>query len=78
MTAKDLERFLAKVKINEATRCWEWQAYCNQDGYGKFYVSGKVSYAHRVSYAHTKANLMIYVSYINAMHLAAVTLIIYS
>ena len=54
MTAKDLERFLAKVKINEATRCWEWQAYCNQDGYGKFYVSGKVSYAHRVSYAHYK------------------------
>ena len=51
------ERFVAKVKIDEATGCWLWTAARYPGGYGAFGVSregrrwGMVS-AHRWSYEH--------------------------
>ena len=43
------ERFDSKVSKSES--CWNWTAAKHPDGYGKFYLDGKVEYAHRVSYA---------------------------
>jgi predicted XRE-type DNA-binding protein len=30
--------------------CWEWQSYCDKDGYGRVTIDGKTQGAHRVSY----------------------------
>jgi len=46
------ERFDSKVIKNES--CWSWSAAKHPDGYGKFYINGKVEYAHRVSYSWAK------------------------
>jgi hypothetical protein len=46
---KDWKRFWSKVK--RGPNCWEWQAGCCSDGYGKFWFEGRNSLAHRVSYA---------------------------
>lgn len=45
-----LERLLNKIKINEITGCWEWQASVNNIGYGFIRDEGKMRTAHRVSY----------------------------
>lgn len=48
-----LPRFLAKIKINSETECWEWTAGKYRDGYGAFGVGGRAGgnkRAHRVSY----------------------------
>lgn len=45
-----LERFMAKVgEPDAATGCWPWLAAKSREGYGAFYLNGRVS-AHRVSY----------------------------
>lgn len=45
------ERFWSKVLQSEDEGgCWEWQAYCNPNGYGKFRLNGKKVYAHRFAY----------------------------
>lgn len=46
------ERFMEKVSVNETTGCWEWTAYIDPSGYGRFTVDGdhKAQLAHRVSY----------------------------
>jgi len=41
-------RFDSKVSKGEG--CWGWNAAKHPDGYGKFYLDGKVEYAHRVSF----------------------------
>lgn len=43
------ERFLQKIKVNESTSCWEWQAFKNKKGYGHFKHEKEIL-AHRVSY----------------------------
>lgn len=44
------ERFCAKF-IKSENGCWEWIAYINKDGYGRFAPSsGKPERAHRVAY----------------------------
>lgn len=43
------ERFWAKVKIGDASECWEWQARKQQGGYGLF----ENTTAHRISYSLT-------------------------
>ena len=44
----DLERrFWEKVSVAGTDNCWEWQAYVNHQGYGKFRVNGKTVFAHR-------------------------------
>lgn len=50
-----LERFLIKIKINEATGCWEWTAATAGDGYGWLFArktNGRKTsiYSHQFSY----------------------------
>jgi hypothetical protein len=45
---KLLARFMSKVAKVESG-CWEWQAFRERDGYGRFRL-GKHQLAHRVSY----------------------------
>ena len=40
------ERFFEKFKVNDANGCWEWTAYKDKDGYGRF----KSKQAHRFAY----------------------------
>lgn len=48
---KSLEaRFTEKYKPNPETGCWEWSANCNDHGYGRFGVKGRMQAAHRVAY----------------------------
>lgn len=57
MQDKDWQRFMSKVAIQD-NGCWEWQAYKDKDGYGKFrYERSNPLRAHRVSYAHHNKNL---------------------
>lgn len=44
------KRFWDKVKVNENTGCWEWQAKVTNTGYGLFYLKGKWKPAHRQAY----------------------------
>lgn len=37
-------------KIRKGNSCWEWAAAKHPDGYGKFYLDGKLEYAHRVAF----------------------------
>lgn len=44
-------RFWSKVaKSDKANNCWTWQASVDRNGYGKFWLHGKVRGAHRVAY----------------------------
>src|SRR3954466_13391679 len=45
-------RFVTKVKFGALDECWEWQAYCNPNGYGMINEGGRGRplLAHRVSY----------------------------
>ena len=44
-------RFWAKVKKAGPNDCWEWQAYTNTGGYGRFKAGGNdILLAHRYSY----------------------------
>lgn len=45
------ERILDRIKVNEETDCWEWQARCEDKmGYGLFWYKGKLVHAHRAIY----------------------------
>ncbi|MCG7596313.1 HNH endonuclease [Mycobacterium sp. PSTR-4-N] len=37
-------------KVNKTESCWEWTAYKNSAGYGKFRLDGESRLAHRVSF----------------------------
>lgn len=50
MTGSAIRRFLAKIEVDATSGCWIWTAASNPDGYGRFWVNGKLDYAHR--YAH--------------------------
>jgi|FLOH01.1.fsa_nt_gi hypothetical protein len=52
----DGERFFAKVAKNE-NGCWEWTAYQEPLGYGKFGLNGSVVFAHRYSYELHKGSI---------------------
>jgi hypothetical protein len=43
-------RFWAKVIVKGPDDCWEWQAYIDARGYGRFKFEGKDDRAHRVSW----------------------------
>lgn len=47
---KDVDNFLSKIKVDESTGCWEWQAGKFSDGYGCFSINRKSFRAHRVSW----------------------------
>jgi len=45
------QRFWEKVDIRGEDECWNWKAYKNKAGYGRFQLNQKQGeYAHRVSY----------------------------
>ncbi len=46
-----LERFENKFVIDPGTRCWNWIAGKDWDGYGHIWVKGKTRKAHRTSYS---------------------------
>lgn len=47
------ERFWSKVKFPEnPDDCWEWTAYKDKDGYGKFSINGEMFSAHVLSYGY--------------------------
>lgn len=43
-----VERFLAKV--DQSGDCWEWTAGRSGEGYGRFWLDGRVTSAQRVAY----------------------------
>lgn len=43
-------RFMQKVE--KTVSCWNWTGADNGRGYGRFYVNGRLQYAHRWSYVH--------------------------
>ena len=49
LTRSDLDRFFGKVRVT-ASGCWEWTAYRDANGYGRFNLSGGPDWAHRVAY----------------------------
>ena len=52
-----LKRFWQKVNINEVDSCWIWIAARNRQGYGEFFVNGKLMRAHRVSWMIMRGNI---------------------
>jgi hypothetical protein len=44
------DRFLAKIRVNKVTGCWEWTASKQPSGYGQIRSEGTTKYAHRVAY----------------------------
>jgi hypothetical protein len=45
-----MKRFWDKVDVKGPDDCWEWQAFKNEQGYGRFYFNGRLHGAHRVAY----------------------------
>ena len=43
------QRFSQKYKVDESG-CWTWTASKGRNGYGQFWLDGKLMLAHRVSY----------------------------
>lgn len=43
-------RLMSKVRVDEATGCWQWTASCRRGGYGQLGLKGGVFTAHRLSY----------------------------
>lgn len=53
-----LDRFWSKVDILGPDDCWEWKAFRDRDGYGKFNVYGTMEVASRVAFEiHNKERL---------------------
>lgn len=50
------ERFWSKV-IKKANGCWAWKAYCDSQGYGRFFYNGKPQGAHRLAYIDTRGHV---------------------
>jgi hypothetical protein len=48
--SEQLKRFMAKVEIT--LTCWLWKGASQSNGYGRFDVDGRTTYAHRTSYEH--------------------------
>ena len=52
---KDIDRFWSKVEKTDS--CWNWKGAIRCDGYGKFKINRKTSYAHRFSYELSGGNI---------------------
>lgn len=50
LSVKDFDRLMSKVKVNEETKCWEWQAARTKFGHGVFTVKSQWCSAHRVMF----------------------------
>lgn len=45
-----IERFLSKVEKIPFHECWEWAGCKTHQGYGRFWLNGKINESHRASY----------------------------
>lgn len=45
-----LERLLSKVKVDDATGCWNWTGCKLNTGYGQMWAYGRARSTHRLSY----------------------------
>jgi hypothetical protein len=52
MDSKALARFQSKVQKDEKTGCLVWTGAKTFNGYGTFYINGKMCRAHRVIWEH--------------------------
>ena len=52
-----LERFWDRVKVDELTKCWNWQGTKQQSGYGHFKENGKTVLVHRFAYEVNKGKI---------------------
>jgi hypothetical protein len=50
MNGELVKRFWAKVDRGNPSECWEWIAYRDRHGYGRFNIDRIPELAHRVSY----------------------------
>jgi hypothetical protein len=76
------ERFWAKVDRRGAMECWPWQGEIAPNGYGRFWLNGKLDEAHRVAYKVTRGPIPLGLTIdhlcrnrrcVNPMHLEAVS-----
>lgn len=51
------QRFWAKVRKLDSSRCWEWTASFGSVGYGQIMVNGRPVGAHRVAYQISKGDI---------------------
>ena len=45
-----MKRFKQKYKVDTETGCWNWTAYRDRQGYGRFSLEGQIVRSHRVSW----------------------------
>jgi hypothetical protein len=50
VTDSDIKRFYCKIDVPRNEGCWNWIAARYPDGYGQFYLYGKLNAAHRISH----------------------------
>lgn len=48
---KTIGRFFSYIDIHPGCSCWKWTGHLNSHGYGHYRCGGKLTYAHRFSYA---------------------------
>jgi hypothetical protein len=51
VSPRDLSRFLAFVKVDPESGCWEWIGHTSKKGYAQFWWAGRAWWAHRWSFA---------------------------
>lgn len=50
LSEKDIARFWSKVKIISEGECWEWLGGKTPEGYGRFWLKGKLVGANRIAW----------------------------
>ena len=82
LSSNEVDRFMAKVRVDHESGCWIWIAARWPDGYGAFRSGDRKVRAHRWSYVHHKGpipdglildHLCRNPSCVNPYHLEAVT-----
>lgn len=53
LSEDETNRFWAKVRRVDSSKCWEWQSTKSEGGYGRFHLQGRQIPAHRVAYSLT-------------------------
>lgn len=54
-----MKRFWSKVDREHPSGCWLWLASKRGDGYGQFWLDGKMPAAHRVAYELTRGPILV-------------------